>query len=64
MEEAEKVVFANVQESVISEFKYSMGEVFLVGDKELNSSASIIYILIVTAIFCALSMREISRKKK
>lgn len=64
MEEAEKAVFANVPETVISEFKYSMGETFLVGDKELGSLASILYILIVTAIFCALSMRQISRKEK
>lgn len=64
MEEAEKVVFANIPESVISEFKYSMGETFLVGNKELDSLVSILYILIMTAIFCALSMRQISRKEK
>ncbi len=64
MEQAEKVVFAGAPDSAILEFRYSMGETFLLGDKELDSYASILYLLITTAIFCALSMRQISRKEK
>lgn len=64
MEQAEKVVFAGAPVSAVEEFRQSLGETFIVGGKELSPAASILYILIVTAVFFALSIRQITRKQK
>lgn len=64
MEQAEKISFAGAPEASINEFRLSLGVSFELGDKILSSYVSIMYILIITAIFCILSIRQIARKER
>ncbi|ROR31839.1 multidrug/hemolysin transport system permease protein [Mobilisporobacter senegalensis] len=64
MEEAEKISFAGAPVEALEEFRLSMGISFELGDKVLSSYASILYILIITVLFCALSIKQITYKPK
>jgi multidrug/hemolysin transport system permease protein len=64
MEQAQKSAFAGAPDSVIEEFNQSLGVTFVLGDNKLSSNASIVYIVVVTAIFFVLSIWRISRKEK
>jgi len=64
MEQAEKISFAGAPDAMLQEFHQTLGVSFKVGDKVLSSSMSLLFILIMTVIFGALSLWKISRKEK
>lgn len=64
MEQAEKISFAGAPAEVLEKFRLDMGVMYKLGDFDFTVAMSVAYLLIITAIFFALSVWKISQKQK
>lgn len=64
MEEGMKVTFSGIPAEYVEEFETMLGVTYKIGDKIISPAHSIAYLLILSALFLALSIILISRKEK
>lgn len=62
MEQAEKITFNGLPESILEGFRLGMGSAFKVGDSILSLPFSVLYLLIYTLIFSVLTLIRFSKK--
>jgi len=62
MKPAEQSVFAGAPETVVEDFRLSMGSLFEVGDFTIQWWQSILYLLVIGILFFLLSLWKMSRK--